>query len=126
MKYTASQYATTLYEELEAHPKDVSGVIKKFAGILVLHGRSGLLRAICTEFERVWYIRREITPVEVVSADKGAVNKREIEKLVGREIELMEKIDPRIIAGARVTIGDWRIDNTLERRIADLREAVSK
>ncbi|OHA27092.1 MAG: hypothetical protein A3C06_01165 [Candidatus Taylorbacteria bacterium RIFCSPHIGHO2_02_FULL_46_13] len=126
MKYTPIQYAKTLYELVEADPKHDKETVKKFAQTLVAHGKTSQLRAILAEFERQWYIQKGITPVEVTSTRTGQVKAKTLKELVGTEIELIEKIDSTVGEGARITIGDWRIDNTVQRRMNELKQAVQR
>ncbi|HEY4498807.1 MAG TPA: F0F1 ATP synthase subunit delta [Candidatus Paceibacterota bacterium] len=126
MKYTPSQYATTLYDLLEENPKKQKETVKAFAQKLVANGSVKDLRAIESAFVREWYDRKGITPVTVTAGESGAYTKKEIEKITGKEIELTEIKDPGVGAGARIRIGDYQIDNTLARRLSDLTSALTK
>ncbi len=126
MRYNAKQYAKVLYDLIEEHPHHASKVVKEFAATLARHGRTNLLRGILAEFEREWYTQKGVTPVVVETEKVGAVSKAELKKLVGTDIEITEKIDPKLGAGTRITIGDMRIDNTVARRMQDLKRTVQK
>lgn len=126
MRYTPSQYAKTLYDLLEEHPRKRKEIVSAFAKHLLQNGAVKDLRAIGEAFKREWYKRENIIPVEVTAAETGVFSIKELEKLAGQEIELSEKKDSNVGAGARIKIGDWQIDNTLARRLSDLKSAVTR
>ena len=125
MRYTSVQYAKTLYDLLEENPKKVKEIMQNFAQKLVSSGAVKDLRSITAAFEREWHTRTGTTTVEVTVAETGAVRKSELEKVLGKNIELSEKTDPSIGAGTRIKIGDYQIDNTLARRLSDLRNTLT-
>src|SRR3989344_6296231 len=124
MRYTAMQYAKTLYDLLEAEPKNTALVIRNVAKTLLSNGQAGLARSVAEQFKSVWYTRKKITAVEVTTAEKGLVGVTQLEKMLGDKIELNENVDPKVGAGARIKIGDYQVDNTLARRLSDLRNAL--
>ena len=126
MKYTPAQYAKALYDILEENPKEKSQTLSLFAKHLVKNGDAQKLRAIVTAFEREWRERKDIVAVEVTAAEKAVFSKKELEKIIGKEVELKEKVDPSVGAGARIRVGDHQIDNTLARRLSDLRVALTR
>ena len=81
MRYTATQYAKTLYDLLESEPKNTSGVVRNVAKQLLENGQAGLVRSISEQFNKVWYERKGITPVEVTTVEKGLIKVGQLEKL---------------------------------------------
>ena len=126
MRYTPTQYAKTLYDLIEESPKKSKEIVRAFAAKLVANGALKDLRAIGAAFEREWYSRTGTTPVEVTTVEKGSMSKKELEKMLGKDIEFIEKTDPAVTAGARIKIGDYQIDNTLARRLSDLKNALAR
>lgn len=126
MRYSPAQYAKALYELVEADPKNMKATVASFAKMLASHQKLKLLRAISEEFKREWFKRKNITPVIVESAEKSAVKVEELIKLIGGQIEVTEKTNPSVLGGVRITVGDTRIENTVERRMQELKNAVLK
>lgn len=126
MKYTAAQYAQTLYELLEKHSKNSKAIVRKFAATLLKNGQAGLAREIARQFTQLSNAHKGITPVSVTAAEKHAVSAAQLEKLLKTRVELTEAIDPNVGAGARIQIGDFQIDNTLARRLSDLRNTITQ
>ena len=123
MTYSPSQYAEALYDLIEAHPHKRTETVKKFAQKLVNDGKANQLRAIMAEFERIALEKKKLVLVKVESAKPHAVSAASLQKAVGEEIELIERVNPELGAGVSITIGDYRIDNTLKRRMEDLKAA---
>ena len=48
-----------------------------------------------------------------------------LEKRTGKSVDLHEKIDPAVIGGIRVNLGDHVLDGTVRRRLEDLRRKFS-
>jgi len=44
----------------------------------------------------------------------------------GKSIELVEKVDPSIIGGVTIRIGDEQYDGSVSRRLSDMRREFSK
>lgn len=126
MRYTAKQYAQTLFELTDSNPRSAQATIKRVAEILLAHNQGRLLRKIETEFEREWNARKGITQVEVTATKKGLVHAKDFSHRVTGKIELTETIDPQVIGGVKIKIGDWQIDNTIARRLKQLQEAIAK
>lgn len=125
MKYTSRQYATALYELIEKEPTKAREHLKRFVESLSRNGQLGLARDIVRDFEMLWNEKRGIVPVEITAAEERAVSKKKLEEMLGSTIELVEKTDPALGAGIRMRIGDYQIDNTLARRMQELKNAVA-
>ncbi len=126
MRYTAAQYAKALYGLTEANPKDARKTVQTFARRLIANGQAGLVRTIAERFKQEWFTQKGIVPVEITATETGIIVKKELEQALGKSVELIEKKDPSVGAGARIKIGDWQIDNTLSRRLSDLKNALTR
>lgn len=103
---------------------------REFLKLLLAKGRIPLAPGIYEE--ALDYYRREagILPVTVtVAAPLGEEMRvrfgEVLGKLTGKEIELEVQVDPAVIGGVRLRIGDRVIDGTLANRLRRLRDAMA-
>jgi len=90
------------------------------------HGRAALVPSLA----RAFALRQEhaagqvevtaVTAVQLTAAQRGAVE-RVARELSGRIPLVNYVVDPKILGGLVLTIGDWRFDNSLRRRLHELR-----
>ena len=69
----------------------------------------------------------EVAKVRIVkklTAAEEAQLRVNLEKLTGKKIELLYYIDPSIIGGMVIQIGDRLIDGSLERQLHDMQHAL--
>ncbi|RFM24174.1 MAG: ATP synthase F1 subunit delta [Candidatus Thermochlorobacter aerophilum] len=99
--------------------------------LLVRKGRSELILDTIEEFERLLDKRNGVVNAEVASAieldesQKQQVQAR-LEKLVGQKIRLQTKVQPDLIGGLTVRIGDTVIDYSIKHQLARLRERLKQ
>ncbi len=99
--------------------------------LLVRKGRSELILDTIEEFERLLDKRNGVVNAEVASAieldesQKQQVQTR-LEKLVGQKIRLQTKVQPDLIGGLTVRIGDTVIDYSIKHQLARLRERLKQ
>ncbi len=103
-----------------------------FIGILVRKGRELLLPHVAGAFTELYKQHKGIVTVQVVSAaaldDKARAQVRAMAEArhPGRSIDMQEQVDPALIGGLSIRIGDEQVDGTVSRRLADLRREFSK
>jgi F-type H+-transporting ATPase subunit delta len=125
VRYSSSHYAKSLYELIEAAPKDGQNkVVSDFVQTLIRHNRLNLIRSIILDFEKVWYEKNGLVKVQVETAKPEDVSKL-LKHSLGKDIEISEKVVPNLLGGARITVGDMRIDDTVRRRLSDLNTVLS-
>jgi F-type H+-transporting ATPase subunit delta len=82
-------------------------------------------------FDAMWAVENQLLPVTVTSAvelDQGIVDDigREIEQQTGRRVELSSSVDPDVLGGLVVRVGNLVLDATVRNRLEQLRKQVAK
>lgn len=124
MRYSAKQYALALHELLSdaKTPAAHAEVVKKFATALSANGDTKLVDDIGYHFEKLRQKKEGSISVHMTTPSKNAV---EFPKnLDGKKVELTVTEDPSLLAGAIVTVGDYRIDNSVRERLKKLSETI--
>lgn len=97
--------------------------------LLIRKRREMLLRAIVEQYDALALQARGAEPLTVTAAsplppaDLQAIVRR-LERLYGKRFDVTQKTDPGIIGGARITMGDRRIDGSVEGRLEELTRAL--
>lgn len=93
--------------------------------LLVRKHREPLLRELVRQYEALQAAARGAEPLTVVSAKQldagelaGLISG--LEKTYGKKFDVTQTIDPSVIGGVRVTMGDRRIDGTVAGRLEEL------
>jgi F-type H+-transporting ATPase subunit delta len=107
-----------------AHPQTVAIVTW-----VVQSGRLRSIMDIAGSVSRIAASQRQQTVAEVRSAVELDADQRDrlaaaLEKATGRRVSVKVVVDPEVVAGLVVTMGDEVIDGSVARRLADLRSAL--
>lgn len=102
---------------------------RSFLGILVDRRRIRALPAIALRLREMADLRRGITRAEVLTAmplpeEYFEKLQRELERITGRKIALDRKLDPSLICGVLVRVGDTIYDGSLIARLKQLKETM--
>lgn len=106
---------------------DVSPLAMNFARLLVSKGRSGEARAVAQAFERMADEHDGIahasvtTAVELSPAELDAIASR-LTQSMGRQARARAVVDPTIIGGVIVRVGDKLVDGSIRTRLKRLRK----
>ena len=121
-------------EKKEALHKTVQGAdepVMNFLEALLERHRMPVIFRIRDRFDQMWEKENKLLPVEVTSAielDKKTVN--EIGKTIGeqvdRKIELSSKVDPEILGGVVLRVGNFILDASIRHRLEQLRKQVAQ
>ena len=103
----------------------------RFLELLAERHRMPALFRIRREFDALWAEERKLLPVTITSAvelDKSTVKRisDEIQDRTGRRIELSTSVDPDVIGGLSMQVGNLIMDATIRARLDRLRKEVAK
>ena len=108
----------------------ISATTQAFLNLIATKRREGYIDDIANAFDDQYKLYMNIITVKVESASAlDAKSKKAILDLVKQtargEIELIEKINPSLIGGFVLTIDDKQIDQSVKRKLNDLRKDFS-
>jgi F-type H+-transporting ATPase subunit delta len=111
---------------VEADPRLVS-----FLELLAERHRMPVLFRIRRAFDDMWAEENRLLPVTVTSAvdlDEGLVEEigRRIGEQTGRRVQLSSSVDPEVLGGLKVQVGNMVLDATVRNRLEQLRKQVTK
>jgi F-type H+-transporting ATPase subunit delta len=97
-----------------------------FFGIVARKGRESMLEFVAPEFTKQYNVYKGITTASVTTAMPLTEELRNElgQKLVaqtGQKVELEEKIDPSLIGGFVLRVGDQQIDSSVKYNLSKLR-----
>jgi F-type H+-transporting ATPase subunit delta len=103
-----------------------SRIIRNFLFVVVDHQRAHLLPEIVSSFEQVLMERNNVEEAEVASAVELSNNQKStllqtLERLTGKKIRAKYTLEPGLMGGAVVRIGDMIYDGSLRKRLNVLR-----
>jgi F-type H+-transporting ATPase subunit delta len=111
--------------------EDADPRLFNFLELLAERHRMPALFRIRREFDAMWREENKLLPVTVTSAvelDPGVVEDigREIGKQTGRRVELSSNVDPDVLGGLQVRVGNMVLDATVRNRLEQLRKQVTR
>jgi ATP synthase F1 delta subunit len=116
---------------IERIVEDADPRLFNFLELLAERHRMPVLFRIRREFDAMWREENKLLPVTVTSAvelDQGIVEEigREIEQQTGQRVELSSNVDPDVLGGLVVRVGNLVLDATVRNRLEQLRKQVAK
>ncbi len=104
----------------------VGKIIRNFLFVIVDHRRTNMLPEIIAAFEDVIRQRQGIAEAEVFSAvELSAGQKKQfaqtLERITGKKIEAKYSLDPALLGGALVRVGDTIYDGSVRSRLNEMR-----
>lgn len=108
----------------------VSGITLNLLLVLNHRHRAMILPHVCEAFHRKRNAATSRTAVQVVSAaplDDGQRTKiaAEVKRLTGMAADFVERVDPNVLAGLSIQVGDRVYDFSARRRIRDIRRSLA-
>jgi F-type H+-transporting ATPase subunit delta len=128
-----SPYFSTAEKE-EGLDRVVSGAdptVLNFLKLLIEKHRMPVLFRIRANFDALWEDENRLLPVEITSAvelDKGIVKQLgdRIAEQTDRKVELSARVDPDVLGGIVVRVGNSVLDASVRNRLEQLRKQVLK
>lgn len=130
MKFTNEQYAQALYDSIsDTKAKDHDILIENFINILRANGDLSRYEQIIDEYEKYERAQKGITEVEVTTALDAKLNKElldDLNKVVGKDIELKHKVDSNLVGGVVIRAGDTLIDGSVKHKLENLKDTLTQ
>jgi ATP synthase F1 delta subunit len=110
---------------------DADPIFQNFLEVLLERHRMPAIFRIRTRFEALWEEENRLLPVEVTSAialdDRivASIGER-IGEQTGRKVELSSKVDPDILGGIVLRVGNSVLDASIRNRLNQLRKTVAQ
>jgi F-type H+-transporting ATPase subunit delta len=128
-----SPYFSTAEKE-QGLERILEGADKSFVNflrLLIEKHRMPVLFRIRHEYERLWDEENKVLPVEITSAielDQATTESlgRSIGERAGRKVSLAAHVDPGIIGGIVVRVGNSILDASIRNRLEQLRRQVAQ
>jgi F-type H+-transporting ATPase subunit delta len=110
---------------------DADPRFEHFLELLAERHRLPVLFRMRRAFDALWKEERRLLPVSVTSAvelDEGLVKEigRRIEEQTGKTIELSSQVEPDILGGIVLQVGNTVLDASIRNRLERLRKQVAK
>jgi ATP synthase F1 delta subunit len=130
--FFSPQFSTE--EKKEGLHKAVEGAdetLVNFLELLLEKHRMPAIFRIRRQFDERWREENQLLPVQVTSAvelDEETVRKigDEIGERTGRKVDLTSRVDPEILGGIVLRVGNSILDASIRNRLERLRKQVSK
>ncbi len=116
---------------LERVVVDADETIVNFLQLLAERHRMPVLFRMRRIVDGMWAEENKLLPVTVTSAtelDEGLVEEigKRIQEQTGRRVELASKVDPDVLGGLMVRVGNMVLDATVRNQLERLRKQVAK
>lgn len=106
-------------------------IMKNFCNLLADKNRLGELGAIARNYSRMLdeangIVRGRVTTAISLSPAKQASLREGLQKKLGSDIELVFEVDPEILGGMVLTVGDKVLDSSLRAQLGNLRNILMR
>ena len=105
--------------------------VENFLGLLIENHRMPALFRVRRELDAMWQDVNKLLPVQITSAVEldGAVTRQigdEIGRQTGRKVDLTSTVDPDVLGGLVVRVGNSILDASVRTRLERLRKQVAR
>ena len=116
---------------LDRTVSDAEPVVVNFLKLLIENHRMPVIFRVRREFDQLWQEENRLLPVQVTSAvelDPGTVSQigDRIAEQTGRKVELSAIVDPDVLGGLVVRVGNSILDASIRNRLEQLRKQVAR
>ncbi len=118
-------------EGLDTALVDADPVVRNFLAVLIENHRMPALFRVRRELDRMWQEENKLLPVQITSAielDKAVASRigDEIGRQTGRKVELTSTVDPDVLGGIVLRVGNSILDASVRTRLERLRKQVAR
>jgi F-type H+-transporting ATPase subunit delta len=111
--------------------EDPDETVRNFLDLLLEKHRMPVLFRVRRELDRLWEDVNQLLPVQITSAvelDDAIADRigEEIGRQTGRRVELTSTVDPDVIGGLVLRVGNSILDASIRTRLDNLRKQVAK
>jgi F-type H+-transporting ATPase subunit delta len=108
----------------------VDPVVENFLELLIENHRMPVIFRVRREYETLWEKEHQLLPVTVTSAvalDEATVKSigDAIGRQTGQQVELTANVDPDVLGGLIVRVGNSILDASIRNRLENLRRSVA-
>jgi len=117
--------ATDIIREGESldMPEELSSFLELLS---VEDSEAVLIKFVDAARERLGLLDVRVYSAVQLSADQRAKIERTLVNIFGKEISMILRVDPQLIGGLRVVVGNTVFDNTIKTRLAEMKKNVYK
>jgi F-type H+-transporting ATPase subunit delta len=125
MKLTAKQLATVLVDATAGKEgAELKDAVAAYVKLLAERGEVSRLHEIVRSVDGVWKERFGASTVAIQSASPLSDKLKAVVEKLAHGADVSFRVDPKLIAGAKVRLDDRVIDNTLAGRAERLRQTL--
>ena len=106
-------------------------IVRNFLAVLIENHRMPALFRIRREYDRLWQEVNQLLPVQITSAvelDEAVTSRigEEIGRQTGRKVQLSSTVDPDVLGGIVLRVGNSILDASIRSRLERLRKQVAR
>ena len=110
---------------------DADDIVVNFLKLLIENHRMPVIFRVRREYDRLWLQENKLLPVQVTSAvalDAATVQHigARIAEQTNRKVDLSSNVDPEILGGIVVRVGNSVLDASIRSRLEKLRKQVAR
>ncbi len=118
-------------EGLDTAIQDADPIVRNFLALLIENHRMPALFRVRRELDRLWQEENQLLPVQITSAvelDESVTERigEEIGRQTGRKVELTSTVDPDVLGGIVLRVGNSILDASIRTRLERLRKQVAR